>query len=183
MTPYLMAASGRRPIASPPEGVLLELVYGELHRLASSFMRQERPGNPLQASALVNEAYLRLQSANLNFFEDRHHFFRVASRAMRQVLIDHARRRYAQKRARGQRITLDDTGTRIDDVLTLDSALEKLAEIDPRQAEVVELRSFGGLSVAETAAVLGVSAEDVNRGWAVARAWLRGERENSASVC
>jgi len=162
----------------------LELVYNELHRLASSFLRQERPGHTLQTSALVHEAYLRLRNAAPMHFEDRQHYVRIASRAMRRVLVDHARRRRRQKRDAGERIDLDRVAVigqpNLEEYLTIDTALQKLAEVDARQAEIVELRFFGGLSVPETAETLAISEKTVKREWAVARAWLRGELDQAA---
>jgi RNA polymerase sigma-70 factor, ECF subfamily len=163
---------------------LLELVYNELHRLASTFLRHERPGHTLQTSALVNEAYLRLRNASCMHFEDRQHYVRIASRAMRRVLVDHARHRRRQKREAGERVQLDRVAVmdapNLEEYLTIDTALQKLAEIDARQAEIVELRFFGGLSVPETAETLEISEKTVKREWAVARAWLRGELDQAA---
>ena len=168
----------------PSDRALLELVYNELHRLASSYLRQERPGHTLQTSALVNEAYLRLRNAAPMHFEDRQHYVRIASRAMRRVLVDYARRRRRQKRDAGERIQLDGVAMigqpNLEEYLTIDTALEKLAEVDARQAEIVELRFFGGLSVPETAETLDISEKTVKREWAVARAWLRGELDQAA---
>ena len=169
---------------SPSDRALLELVYNELHRLASSYLRQERPGHTLQTSALVNEAYLRLRNASSMHFEDRQHYVRIASRAMRRVLVDHARRRRRQKREAGERVDLDRVAVidppNLEEYLTIDAALQKLAEVDARQAEIVELRFFGGLSVPETAETLEISEKTVKREWAVARAWLRGELDQAA---
>jgi len=168
----------------PSDRALLELVYNELHRLASTFLRQERPGHTLQTSALVNEAYLRLRSAAPMHFEDRQHYVRIASRAMRRVLVDYARRRSRQKREAGERIEIDRVAVigqpNLEEYLTIDTALQKLAEVDARQAEIVELRFFGGLSVPETAQAVGISEKTVKREWAVARAWLRGELDQAA---
>jgi len=170
--------------AFPSDRALLELVYHELHRLASTFLRHERPGHTLQTSALVNEAYLRLRNASSMHFEDRQHFVRIASRAMRRVLVDYARRRRRQKRGAGERIALDRVAVigqpHLEEYLTIDTALQRLAEVDARQAEIVELRFFGGLSVPETAQTLKISEKTVKREWAVARAWLRGELDQAA---
>jgi RNA polymerase sigma factor (TIGR02999 family) len=169
---------------SPSDQALLDLVYNELHRLASTFLRQERPGHTLQTSALVNEAYMRLRNASPMHFEDRQHFVRIASRAMRRVLVDYARRRRRLKREAGERIELDRVAVigqpHLEEYLTIDTALQRLAEVDARQAEIVELRFFGGLSVPETAQTLEISEKTVKREWAVARAWLRGELDQAA---
>src|ERR1700682_568522 len=169
---------------SPSDRALLEVLYHDLPRLASSHLRQERPGHTLQTSALVNEAYLRLRNAAPMHFEDRQHYVRIASRAMRRVLVDYARRRRRQKRDAGERIQLDGVAMigqpNLEEYLTIDTALEKLAEVDARQAEIVELRFFGGLSVPETAETLDISEKTVKREWAVARAWLRGELDQAA---
>lgn len=160
---------------------LVELVYNDLHKLASSFLRRNRPGHTLQTSALMNEAYLRLARGDSIRFEDQQHYFRVAACAMRQVLVDHARRRSAQKRDCGPPVDLDQPGWidrgKMEEYLTIDVSLKKLAEIDARQAQIVELRFFGGLSVEETAMALSISEKTVKREWSVARAWLRGELE------
>src|ERR1017187_5527462 len=168
----------------PSESALFELVYQELRRLASSYLRQERPDHTLQTSALVNEAYLRLAGNRRLQSTDRQQYLRIASRAMRHVLVDHARRRSAQKREGGVRVDLDEAAAidvaNLEDLLVVDTALQKLAGVDARQAEIVELRYFGGLSVPETAEALNVSEKTVKRDWAVARAWLRGELEQAA---
>jgi len=163
------------------EAALMDLVYGELRRIASSFMRRERAGHSLQTSALVNEAYLRLAGRQANQLKNRSLFFTAAARAMRRVLIEHARRRQAAKRDGGLRVDLESaivveqTGSL--QLIELDSALERLAEFDPRQAQIVELRFFAGLSVEETAEATGLSPRTVKRDWQVARAWLKGEME------
>ena len=168
----------------PSESTLFELVYHELRRLASSYLRQERPDHTLQTSALVNEAYLRLASNRHLQSTDRQQYLRVASHAMRHVLVDHARRCSAMKREGGVRVDLDEAAAidvrNLEDLLVVDTALQKLAGVDARQAEIVELRYFGGLSVPETAEALNVSEKTVKRDWAVARAWLRGELEQAA---
>jgi RNA polymerase sigma factor (TIGR02999 family) len=156
---------------------LFPLVYGELRRIAAREMRREKPGRTLQTTALVHEAYLRLlKDASLSF-ENRAHFLGIAARAMREILIEHARARAARKRGGGAvRLTLDDlvaqTPSPSVDVLALDEALQRLARLDQRHARVVELRYFGGLSVEETAAALSLSPATVKRAWTVARAWL-----------
>jgi RNA polymerase sigma factor (TIGR02999 family) len=156
---------------------LFPLVYAELRRIAAREMRRERPGRTLQTTALVHEAYLRLlKDASLSF-ESRAHFLGIAARAMREILIEHARARAARKRGGGAvRLTLDDLTAPVPsppvDVIALDEALERLARLDERHARVVELRYFGGMSVEETAAALGLSPATVKRAWTLARAWL-----------
>jgi len=156
---------------------LFTLVYAELRRIAAREMRRERPGRTLQTTALVHEAYLRLlKDASLSF-ESRAHFLGIAARAMREILIEHARGRGARKRGGGAvRLTLDDVTAPVAapsiDVLALDEALQRLARLDERHARVVELRYFGGLSVEETAAALDLSPATVKRAWTLARAWL-----------
>lgn len=167
---------------------LLPVVYNELHRLAHFQLRKERPDHTLQSAALVNEAYLRLLGLNAPQWEGRSHFFAIAAQQMRQILVDYARRHRAGKRGGGAgALSLDDSalleqGKRRDlDVVALDDALQALAQIDGRKAQVVELRFFGGLNFEETAEVLKVSAVTVARDWSTARAWLHREmsRENS----
>jgi len=153
------------------------LVYAELRRIAAREMRREKPGRTLQTTALVHEAYLRLlKDASLSF-ENRAHFLGIAARAMREILIEHARARAARKRGGGAvRLTLDDLVAPVPslsiDVLALDEALQRLARLDERHARVVELRYFGGLSVEETAVALELSPATVKRAWTIARAWL-----------
>jgi RNA polymerase sigma-70 factor (ECF subfamily) len=164
---------------------LITLVYGDLHRLASLCMRREQPGHTLQTTAVVHEAYLRLLGAEA-CWEDRAHFFGVAARIMRQILVDHARRRLAGKRGNaGRRIALSEilliSEQHLDDVLELDRALEKLARIDPRQSRLVEMRFFAGLSVQEIARCLKISTATVKREWRSARAWLRREMSGGGS--
>lgn len=151
-------------------------VYHELRRLAAAVMRRERPGQTLQATALVHEAYLRLAEADA-VWKDRPHFLGIAARSMRQILVDRARARGAQKRWAGQdRVTLTEAlaGPSRDDAMlpALDEALASLEAIDPEQARIVELRHFIGLSIEETADALGLSPATVKRRWALARAWL-----------
>ena len=157
---------------------LLPRVYQELHLLAGRCMGRERPGHTLQATALVHEAYFRLIGKDRAQVRDRAHFFAVAAQAMRRVLLDHARRRQAGKRdGTFETITLDHlpglAAMSVLDVVALDDALTALAEIDQRQARVVELRYFGGLTIDETAEVLDVSVSTVERFWRVARLWLK----------
>jgi len=159
---------------------LVPLVERELHRLAHAHMRRERQGHTLQATALVNEVFVRLaDGANPNW-KDRAHFLGIAARLMRQILVDHARSRGYQKRGGGaQRVSLEEaaliTPEPALDVLAVDRALEAFAKLDARKSQVVELRFFGGLSIEETAEVLGISAETVKRDWRVAKLWLARE--------
>ena len=164
---------------------LTPIVYEELRRLAAHYMRQEQPGHSLQATALVNEAYLRLVDYKHMRWENRAHFFAVSAQLMRRILVDHARR-HNLKRGRGvEHISLDETavvgGERPDDLVQLDNALEGLARMDLRKAQVVELRFFGGLSVEETAEVLKVSGVTVMRDWSSAKAWLYREMISGAA--
>jgi len=158
---------------------LVPRVIGELRRLARHYMRNERVGHTLQPTALVNEAYLRLADYRQMDWKSRSHFFGVAAAVMRQVLIDYARRHRAGKRGgRLQSIPLEEAGELLSpeqsrEVLQVHEALERLTTLNARHAKVVELRYFGGLSVEETAEVLGVAAITVKRDWALARAWLR----------
>lgn len=159
---------------------LMPLLYNELHRLAMHYMRSERAGHTLQATALVNEAYLKLVDQKEANWENRAHFIAVAAQVMRNVLIDHARSRQRIKRGgMQQKVPLEDvvliSEEQTDDLIALDSALERLAKIDSRQSRIVELRYFGGLTVEQTAEVLGISPKTVKRDWAVARAWLHRE--------
>jgi RNA polymerase sigma factor (TIGR02999 family) len=159
---------------------LLPIVYQELRRLAQHYIRQERPDHTLQATALVHEAYLRLIDAGEVRWQNRAHFFGAAAQVMRHVLVDMARQRRAQKRGGGQKLSLDEAlvvpGEADDlDLVALNEALDRLAEIDPQQSKIIELRYFGGLTVEETAEALRVSPRTVKRGWRVARAWLRRE--------
>jgi RNA polymerase sigma factor (TIGR02999 family) len=159
---------------------LIPLVYRHLHRIAASYMRRERPDHTLQATALVHEAYLRLVSQEETDWQDRAHFFGIAARLMRQILVEHARARQAGKRGGAvEKLPLDQalefTPARSRELIELDNALESLGRLDPRQARVVELRFFGGLTVEETAEVLGIAPRTVKRDWSVARAWLHGE--------
>ncbi len=161
----------------PAVSELVPLVYGELRRIASSFLRRERPGHTLQATALVHEAYLRLLRDEDLSFENRAHFLGIAARAMRQILVEHARARDAAKRGgERRRITLDEavaaTGNPDIDLLAVDEALQRLAALNAQHARIVELRFFGGLTNEEAAEALGVSVATIKRAWTVARAWL-----------
>jgi RNA polymerase sigma factor (TIGR02999 family) len=156
----------------------MPLVYDELRRVAARYINRERPGQTLQATALVNEAFVRLVSEKARGFENRAHFVAIAALSMRQILVQRARARRAAKRGGApQRVTLDEALLAGDsasiDVLALDEALTRLAGIDPTQARIVELRYFGGLTIEETAAALRSSPATVKREWAMARAWLK----------
>ena len=162
--------------AALPE--LIAAVQSELRSLAARHLNRERKGHTLQPTALVNEAYLRLIDQREQNWDNKHHFLAIASQAMRRVLLQHARARLAAKRGgSAARVTLFDVPSSLDDrpenVVALDEALEHFATIDPRNAQIVELRWFGGLDVAETAAVLDVSTRTVERGWRAAAAWLK----------
>jgi RNA polymerase sigma-70 factor (ECF subfamily) len=166
---------------------LLPLVYQELRRLAAAYIRRERPGYTLQPTALVNEAYLRLLKDDPARWQNRAHFCAIAAHSMRQILIERARARAAQKRGGARaRVTLDEAlvagGERSIDLVALDEALERLAAIDPEQARLVELRFFGGLTVEETADAMDISPATVKRHWTVARAWLARELKGLAST-
>ena len=162
------------------EAELIPLVYNELHRLARHYMRGEREGHTLQTSALVNEAYLRLMGEHGVDWKNRAHFFGVSAQIMRRVLVDHARNRDAQKRGGDvQKISLENAFVYSDEqswqVVAVHEALNKLTEWDARQAHIVELRFFGGLSVEETAEALDLSPTTVKREFQLAKAWLYGE--------
>ena len=158
---------------------LAPLIYGELRRLAASYMRRERTGHTLQATALVSEAFLRLAGGSDIQWQGRAHFFGVAARLMREVLVDYARRHASVKRDGGARVSLTPdiaiAGDRHEDVLAMHEVLARLETLDARQARIVELRFFAGLSVTEIAEVMGISPPTVKREWASARAWLHRE--------
>ena len=159
---------------------LLPLIYDALHKLAANCMRNERWDHTLQPTALVHEAYLRLLGQEQRGWENRVHFFAIASQTMRHLLVDYARGRVAGKRGGNRkRVELDDrllyADDRPEELLAVDAARDRLRCINERQARVVEMRFFGGLSVEESADALGVSTKTIKRDWAVARAWLRGE--------
>jgi RNA polymerase sigma factor (TIGR02999 family) len=164
---------------------LFEVVYKDLHRIAARYMGGERQNHTLQATALVNEAYIRLVDIERIHWEDRGHFFAVAARVMRRILVDKARARQYQKRGAGAAtISLDEallvTKQHGPDLVALDEALSSLAAVDERKSQVVELRFFGGLNVEETAAVLGISTDTVLRDWKMAKVWLLREITKSA---
>jgi len=181
VTAMLHAAQAGEPAAAEE---LVRVLYDELRSFAEQTLRSERRDHTLQATALVHEAYIRLISDRNRTWENRAHFFASAARAIRRILIEHARSRSRLKRGGGmKRVSLeglpDDSPTLSphsdDQLLSVDRLLEELAAIDPRKARVVELRFFGGLTVEEVSAVLGVSASTIAREWRMARAWLRSE--------
>ena len=162
------------------ESQLLEVVYPELRKIAGRYLKSERAGHTLQPTALVNEAYLQLAGQMDNDWQNRSHFYAVAAQLMRRILVDYARNKKAAKRD-GSRFKVELTDTlavtedRLDEILSIDEALERLAEFDPRQSKVVELRFFGGMTEDEVAAFLQVAPRTVKRDWNVAKAWLHGE--------
>lgn len=176
---------------------LMPLVYDELRRIAAGYVRGERPGQTIQATALVNEAFVRMAGERARHFNGRTHFLAIAALSMRQILVQRARARNAIKRGGGpQRVTLDDANAaNVEaafrrpepapgdiDVLALDQALSRLAALDAELARVVELRYFGGLSVEEVAEVMGTSPATVKRQWALARSWLKRSLEGEADT-
>jgi RNA polymerase sigma-70 factor (ECF subfamily) len=180
VTQLLADVQNGQPDAGPR---LIPLVYEELRRLARRQMRRERPDHTLQATALVHEAYFRLVNQPERTWQNRTHFVRIAAQVMRRMLIDYARARRTVKREGGlQRVPLEEpmlvAEEQSDELLALNEALERLAQFDPRQSRVVELRFFGGLTVEETAEALGMSPKTVKRDWSVARAWLHREVKN-----
>jgi RNA polymerase sigma factor (TIGR02999 family) len=159
---------------------LMPLVYDRLRLLAKKLLAQESPSHTLQPTALVNEAYLRMVGQTQVDWKGKTHFFAIGARMMRRILVDHARRRLSKKRGSGgHRIELAEdlcvSHRNNEDIMAIDQALEKLSALDPRQAQVVELRFFGGLTVDEVAEVLGVSKRTVESDWTMLRAWLRRE--------
>ena len=159
---------------------LFEVIYKDLRKIAQGYMRRERPDHTLQATALVNEACLRVLQGEPFRWKNRKHLFCIMAQTMRRVLVDHARSHYSDKRGGEQRkVSLDEglvfTHERSPELLALDEALEQLAKLNIRQARVVDVRFFAGLTVEETAAVLGVSAETVKLDWRFAKAWLQSE--------
>lgn len=163
---------------------LMPLVYDELHRLAHQYMRREKAGHLLQTSALINEAYVRLVDQPQIRWENRSHFFGIAARLMRLILVDEARKRNSAKRGGGAiQVSLAEATNvpreQAASVIALDDALKSLEAIDSRQGEIVELRFFGGLSIEETAEVLSVSPGTVMRDWTFARAWLRQQMDGA----
>jgi RNA polymerase sigma factor (TIGR02999 family) len=164
-------------------GILVPLVYQELHRLAHHHLKSERGDHTLQSTALVNEAFLRLNGSDPVRLQNRGHFIAIASRLMRQILVDYARSRRALKRDGGLRIALDAAleipMAEAAEFVALDKALETLSSLDERQAKIVEMKFFGGLSAQEIAVVLDISLATVERKWATARIWLRREMQDS----
>ena len=166
---------------------LLPLVYDELRRIARHYLQGERSGHTLQSTALVNEAYVRMVVQDFPQWQNRAHFFAVAAQLMRQILVDHARSHRASKRGGDvYKVTLDEAeeqplATDID-IVALDDALKNLAEMDPQQRRVVELKFFAGLSIEDTAEVLGISSSTVKRDWVTARAWLYRELDRSSAT-
>lgn len=181
--PGLLTAVARGDSAAAES--LFPIVYAELHRIASAYMRRERPDHTLQATALVHEAFVRLVGAGTEaHFEDLRHFVATAAVAMRHILVNHAKAKATEKRGGGYTtITLDEVVAEFNDrsvsLLALDESLSRLAELDTRQARLVELRFFGGMSVEDCATTLGISVRSVHYEWAHARAWLRGQLEGA----
>src|SRR5450631_784618 len=166
-------------------GAVAPVVYQELRRLAHYHLKSERADHTLQSTALVNEAFLRLNGSNPVLLQNRGHFIAIASRLMRQILVDYARSRGARKRDGGCRISIEDigqlpSGEENVPIVALDRALDALSKVDERQGKIVEMKFFGGLSAAEIAAVLNISLATVERKWATARIWLRREMKRSA---
>jgi RNA polymerase sigma factor (TIGR02999 family) len=165
---------------------LIPLVYKELRRLAHYHLQSERPDHTLQSTALVHEAYLRLLGGEPVELQNRAHFVAVASRLMRQILVDYARSRRANKRDGGCKVTFEDIGALPingdAELLALDDALDELARIDERQGKIVEMKFFGGLSAPEISQVLGISRATVDRDWATARVWLHRQMNRAAEV-
>lgn len=165
---------------------LMPLVYDELRRIAARYISRERPGQTLQATALVNEAFVRMSAERARQFQNRTHFLAIAALSMRQILVQRARARRAAKRGGApERVTLDEHLARADgpsiDLLALDEALTRLSQIDPEQARIIELRYFGGLTIEETADVTGTSPATVKRQWTMARAWLKRSLDEAAA--
>ena len=182
VTRLLIDLQERKQEAAPK---LFDLLYGELRRLARRHLQNERSDHTLQATALVNEAYLRLVDTPQNW-QNRAHFFAIASSAMRRILVDYARAKNAAKRPSSQRkVDFDEapliSHEHFDEVIAVDRALKKLTNIDARQGRIVELRYFGGLTAEEAAEALGVSTITVQRDWAVAKAWLHGEFKSQSA--
>lgn len=163
---------------------LMPVVYDELHKIASSYLKGERPAHTLQPTALIHEAYVRLIAQNIPAWQSRAHFYGIAAQLMRQILVDHARSHQAAKRGGGgPKLSLDDatifSRERASDLVALDDALTSLAKLDQRKCRVVELRFFGGLSVEETSEALGISVATVGRELRMAQAWLHREMDNN----
>lgn len=166
---------------------LVPLVYAELRRIAGAYMQRERLGHTLQATALVHEAYMRLAGGQQMEWQNRAHFYALAANTMRQVLLDYARRRHADKRggADARKVDIDAEllvgSNTLDDVIVIDEVLQRLAKIDPRQSRLIELRFFAGLTMDEAAEVMGVSTVTIKREWRSAKAWLHREMTTAKS--
>ncbi len=164
--------------------LLLPVIYDELRKLAANYLRRERPNHTLQPTALVHEAYIRLVDQTRVNWQNRAHFFGVAAQIMRRLLVDHARKHHAEKRGQNfQKLSLDENVDRAversSELIALDEALKALAVFDEEKARLVELRYFGGLTIEETADVMGVTPTTIKRHWRLAKAWLRGEMQQS----
>jgi len=182
ITELLLEFSNGKAIAVD---ALLPIVYDELKRLASNYLRRERSNHTLQPTALVHEAYIRLIDQTRVNWQNRAHFFGIAANVMRRILVDHARQRNAEKRgAEFQKFSLDENVDKAvelsSELVALDDALKELAKVDPNNARLVELRYFGGLTFEETAEVMNVSVITAKRHWRVARAWLYGQINQTA---
>jgi RNA polymerase sigma-70 factor, ECF subfamily len=163
---------------------LIPIVYDELRRLAAGYMRRERKDHTLQPTALVHEAYLKLTEQRVVDWQGRAHFFGIAAQVMRRILIDHARGHMRDKRGGGAiPVPLDEalvfSPEQSSELVMLDASLERLAKLDPRQSRIVELRFFGGLTVEQTAELLGISPKTVKRDWSMAKAWLHGDMKTT----
>lgn len=167
-------------------GELFELIYPELRRLAGGLLRRERPGHTLQPTALVNEAYVRMLGSLDVDWTDRSHFFAISARVMRHILVDYARARNSIRRSGNDMPELDEpfvmSDEKLDTIIRVDLALSRLEKIDARQARIVDLRFFAGLTEEEIALGLGISARTVKRDWTVAKAWLRAELESGSQA-
>lgn len=165
---------------------LAPLVYSELRRIAAGFLRRERSDHTLQPTALVHEAYLKLAAESGLSLESKSHFLGIAARAMRQILVDHSRRHKAQKRGGGMKIELDEntpaSAGDLPEILSLDTALNQLAELDPRKSEVIELKYFGGMTTEEISAHLGISTATVTRDLRMAQSWIRRSMRGEAAA-
>ena len=165
---------------------LLPLVYRELRRIAHRYLSKERPGHTLQSTALVHEAFIRLVKQSGATFENRAHFFAISAGLMRQILVEYARSRSAAKRDGGRRLDIEADALQAKstnvDVVALDEALQELAKLDQQQSKIVEMRFFGGLSIEETAGVLGISPATVKRDWVMARVWLHNQISRAGST-
>ena len=181
VTQLLRAAQAGDAVAADQ---LLAVVYQQLHQLARARMAHLPPGQTLQPTALVHEAYLRLEKQRTGPFENREHFIAICAQLMRQILVEYARSRNAAKRDGGDRVTLDGVAfkSRSVDMIALDDALNELAKLDQQQSRIVEMRFFGGLSIDETACALNLSPTTVKRHWATARLWLHRQMNNVANV-